>query len=85
MTIEQTVVIPASHLLTIEVPREVPEGPVILTFTPASTVVDPKPEEVPNAVTIAAFEEGDAMIRGDIPAKWYNTLDEMLVDLDKDD
>jgi hypothetical protein len=35
MTIEQTVKIPASHRLVIDVPREVPEGPVILTFTPA--------------------------------------------------
>jgi hypothetical protein len=34
MTIQQTVDIPASHRLTIEVPREVPAGPVILTFTP---------------------------------------------------
>ncbi|GHV40147.1 hypothetical protein AGMMS49546_13470 [Spirochaetia bacterium] len=34
MTIEQTVEIPASHRLTIDVPCEVPTGPVILTFTP---------------------------------------------------
>jgi len=38
-----------------------------------------------NAETIAAFEEGDAMMRGDIPAKRYNSLEEMLVDLDSDD
>jgi hypothetical protein len=36
-----------------------------------------------NAETIAAFEEGDAMLRGEIPAKWYNSLEEMLVDLDE--
>jgi len=30
-----------------------------------------------NAETIAAFEEGDAMLRGEIPAKWYNSLEEM--------
>jgi hypothetical protein len=35
MTIEQTVEIPAGHRLTIDVPREVPEGTVILSFTPA--------------------------------------------------
>ena len=35
MTITQTVDIPADHRLTIEVPREVPEGQAILTFTPA--------------------------------------------------
>ena len=34
MTITQTVEIPASHRLTIDVPREVPEGPTVLTFTP---------------------------------------------------
>ena len=34
MSITQTVEVPASHRLTIEVPREIPEGPVILTFTP---------------------------------------------------
>jgi hypothetical protein len=34
MSITQTVEVPASHRLTIDVPREVPAGPVILTFTP---------------------------------------------------
>ena len=34
MTITQTVEIPASHRLTIDVPREVPEGPTVITFTP---------------------------------------------------
>ena len=38
-----------------------------------------------NAETIAAFEEGDAMLRGEIPAKWYNSLEEMIADLDSDD
>jgi hypothetical protein len=35
MSVTQTVEIPANHRLTIEVPREVPEGRTILTFTPA--------------------------------------------------
>jgi hypothetical protein len=35
MAITQTVEIPASRRLTIEVPREVPLGRTILTFTPA--------------------------------------------------
>ena len=35
MSVTQTVDIPASHRLTIDVPREVPEGPTVLTFTPA--------------------------------------------------
>jgi len=34
MTITQTVTIPANHRLVIDVPREVPEGPVVLTFSP---------------------------------------------------
>ena len=42
-------------------------------------------EERFNAETIAAFEEGDAMLRGEIPAKWYNSIEEMLTDLDSDD
>ena len=34
MGITQTVEVPASHRLIIDVPPEVPAGPVILTFTP---------------------------------------------------
>ena len=37
MKATQTVVVPANHRLTIDVPPEVPAGPVILTFTPAET------------------------------------------------
>jgi hypothetical protein len=37
MTITQTVEIPADRRITIEVPREVPTGPVVLSFTPAKT------------------------------------------------
>jgi hypothetical protein len=35
MSITQTVEIPVSHRLVIDVPREVPVGRTILTFTPA--------------------------------------------------
>jgi len=35
MTVTQTVDIPASHKLTIDVPSEVPEGKTIVTFSPA--------------------------------------------------
>ena len=34
MSVTQTVEVPDSHRLTIDVPREVPTGPVVLTFTP---------------------------------------------------
>ena len=36
MTIQQTVEIPASHRLVIDVPREVPAGQAILSFAPPS-------------------------------------------------
>ena len=43
MTITQTVDIPASRRIT--VPREVPTGPVIITFTPAETTQKPRMTE----------------------------------------
>jgi hypothetical protein len=36
MTVTQTVEIPSSHRLTIEVPPEVPAGRAVLVFTPVS-------------------------------------------------
>jgi hypothetical protein len=107
MTVTQTIEIPASRCITLEVPPEIPAGKTIITFTPASAEDaasadentdltgecpicaahrDPVTgEELFNAETVAAFKEGDAMLRGEIPAKWYNSLEEMLVDLDSDD
>jgi len=35
MTIEQTIEVPASHRLTIDIPREIPTGRTIIAFTPA--------------------------------------------------
>jgi hypothetical protein len=102
MSITQTVEIPDSHRLTIDVPREVPAGPVILTFTPKASVDDDwvsnggecpicaahrdpvTGEERFNAKTVAAIEEGMAISRGEIPAKRFHSLAEMLEDLDKD-
>ena len=43
MSVTQTIEVPASHRLTIDIPREVPAGPVILTFTP----VKPEQKKVP--------------------------------------
>jgi len=43
MTITQTIEIPADRRIT--VPREVPTGPVILTFTPAKVNKKPKMTE----------------------------------------
>jgi hypothetical protein len=42
-------------------------------------------EERFNAETAAAIREGRAMMRGEIPSNLYNSLEEMLVDLDSDD
>jgi hypothetical protein len=46
MSITQTVEIPDSHRLTIEVPREIPTGPTVLTFTPAAIRKMTEPEEI---------------------------------------
>jgi len=96
MTITQTVDIPADRRLIIDVPHEVPLGPAILSFTPADDGAgecpicakyrDPETGEPRfNAETVAAFEEGDAMLRGEVPAKRFGSIEEMLADLDSDD
>jgi hypothetical protein len=93
--------IPASRRLVIEVPQEVPEGRVILTFTPASeqtadaALADNEDwfenggdcplcarYHEPNEETIAAFEEGDAMERGEIPSRLFHSVDELFAALD---
>ncbi|MDR1467962.1 MAG: hypothetical protein LBT00_01570 [Spirochaetaceae bacterium] len=97
MYAEQTVEIPPSRRLTIDVPPEVPAGRVVLEFRPVAA--EPKPaagkscpicaiyadpvtgEPRFNAGTIAAFEEGDAMERGEIPANRYHSVDEIWKEL----
>jgi len=37
MSVTQTVEVPASHRLIVDVPPEIPAGQVILTFTPKAT------------------------------------------------
>jgi len=90
MNVTKTVEIPANHRLTIDVPAEVPAGPVVLVFIPA---VDEEPAHagecpicaaknyMPNAETIAAIEESRAMMRGEIPVKWCDSLEELLKEL----
>jgi hypothetical protein len=103
MTIEQTIEVPASRRIILDVPPQIPVGKVILAFTPATGAADdgldfegecpicakyrdPETGELrPNAETAAAIEEGRAMMRGEIPSKLYHSLEEMLIDLDKDD
>ena len=102
MRITQTVTIPewepsVPHRLMIDIPREVPAGTVILTFTPAPADQtfdaeddcpicaqhrDPVTGELRfNAETIAAFKEGDAMMRGEIPGQHFKSIEELLADL----
>jgi len=103
MSITQTVEVPASHRLTVDVPPEIPAGRVILTFTPAIDSTDDSfnlAGECPictahrdpitgnpryNAETVAAIEEGMAISRGEIPAKRFHSLTEMIEDLERDD
>jgi len=42
MSITQTVEVPASHRLIVDVPPEIPAGQVILTFTPKAVVSEQK-------------------------------------------
>jgi hypothetical protein len=98
MSLTQTVEIPASHRLTIDVPREIPTGRAILAFIPAPKNADDDGLDyegecpicaahnyMPNAETIAAIEEGRAMMRGEIPAKVFDSFEEMWEDLMRDD
>jgi hypothetical protein len=53
MTITQAVEIPANHRLTIDVPREVPEGRAILVFAPTNEqAAAPKRKPVPQFFNI---------------------------------
>ena len=96
MTITQTVDVPASRRIVLEVPPQIPVGRVILTFTPAAVSADECPicakHRDPetgnpryNAETAAAIEEGMAVSRGEIEAKRFSSLAEMLEDLETDD
>jgi hypothetical protein len=44
MSITQTVEVPVNHKLTIDVPHEIPAGPVVLTFSPKAPVTERKKE-----------------------------------------
>ena len=94
MTITQTVDIPADRRLIIDVPREVPTGKVILSFTAVplhecpicAKNIDPETGNPRyGSSTAAAIEEGIAISNGEIPAKRFNSLAEMVEDLARDD
>ena len=61
MSITQTVEIPASRQLVIDVPREVPQGPVILTFTPVAhqrSDAAVSGEIVPSLASLVGIDKG---------------------------
>ena len=59
MTIEQTVELPASHRLTIDVPREIPAGRTILAFTPAGSLTGNNPRTAEEALQMAEARAAD--------------------------
>ena len=60
MTITQTVEIPADRRLTINVPQEVPTGPVILSFTPPRVLTPKKdPSTMEEALQMAKERAAD--------------------------
>ena len=96
MTITQTIEVPDSRRITLDLPPEIPTGKVVLTFSPAveedgscplcAKYRDPETGNPRyNAQTVAAIEEGMAISRGEIPARRFNSLAEMLEDLEKED
>ena len=65
MTVTQTVEIPANRRLTLEVPREVPAGRVILTFTP---VVEKETIEFVKASANEVMAAGDEILEKHLEA-----------------
>ena len=65
MTITQTVEIPADRRITIEVPREVPVGTVVLSFTPVS---ETGKIELVNALKEDVLATGDEILNKHIAA-----------------
>ena len=91
MIVEQIVEVPASRRIFLDLPEDLPIGRVKVTVTPEADINDcplcakhrdPETGELrPNAETAAAIREGRAMMRGEIPAKRFNSLNELLEDL----
>jgi hypothetical protein len=76
MTIQQTVTIPADQRLVLDLPMDTPTGEAKLVITPKRPLTQAEfdaglecpLDHTPNAETIAAMREGDAILRGEIPA-----------------
>ena len=59
MIVEQTVEIPVDHRLVIDVPREIPAGPAILTFTLTSAAKVSSPYTAAEALRMAEERAAD--------------------------
>jgi len=61
MTVKQTVEIPASRRIILDVPRAVPEGKTILTFTPVSVpqAANNSPRTISEALQMAEAKAAD--------------------------
>jgi len=70
MTITQTVEIPSSRRITLEVPREIPTGAVILSFTPVKAA-ESITEKLNNY-----YENHDSHLTDDIKTVNYRLLRE---------
>jgi len=89
MTKKQTITAPAGRQVfdapgVSGVPRKgvKPRRPRLLTQAELEAGVPCPMDHTPNAETIAAFEEGDAMLRGEIPGKLYDSVEELIRDLE---
>jgi len=80
MTVTQTVEIPASHRLTIDVPREIPTGKVqvVIQFPVRDEVYNAVPQEAKGQMNNEAFRQALRRAHGawkDNP--WKNHLDDI--------
>lgn len=92
MTIEQTIDVPVSRRVTIEIPPQIPIGPVILTFSTVSAETDDCPlcskhrdpktgKPQYNAETLAAMQEAKDIAAGKIPGTWHHSVNEAREEL----
>ena len=78
MTITQTVEVPAnSRSITVEVPHEIPSGPVILTFTPASVEPQATLEESITEKLNSYYQNHDSRLDDDIKTASYRLIAEV--------
>ena len=78
MTIEQTVEIPPSHRLIVEVPPEIPEGKAVLTLTTISVSDDLEHARkiwFNNSVRKEELKEKMNVLRGSLDKNAFGALD----------